>query len=78
MALFGMINAPFIYISVNIWRTLHPLTSVVPTLPIDMGLVLWYCFAAFFMLFLSLMSLRAELAMQEARIEELFLAGDES
>ena len=76
MALFGMVNSPFIYISVNIWRTLHPLTSVVPTLPVDMGRVLWYCFAAFFMLFLSLMSLRAELAMQERRIEELFLAED--
>ena len=77
MALFGMFNTPFIYVSVNIWRTLHPLTSVVPTLPVDMGIVLWYCFAALFMLFLALMSMRAELAMQERRIEELFLANDE-
>ena len=33
MALFGMANVPFIYVSVNVWRTLHPKTSVVPTLP---------------------------------------------
>ena len=30
MALFGMANVPFVYVSVNYWRTLHPKTSVVP------------------------------------------------
>src|ERR671938_1946649 len=30
LALFGMANVPFVYISVNYWRTLHPKTSVVP------------------------------------------------
>src|ERR1700753_2020356 len=30
LALFGMANRPFIYISVNYWRTIHPPTSVVP------------------------------------------------
>jgi heme exporter protein C len=77
LALFGMANVPFIYISVNVWRTLHPMTSVVPTLPVDMGAVLWFCFAALFLLFLALMSLRAELARQEARVEELFLASED-
>ncbi len=37
MALFGMANVPFIYVSVNVWRTLHPQTSVVPTLPVRDG-----------------------------------------
>jgi len=77
IALFGMANVPFIYVSVNIWRTLHPLTSVVPTLPVDMGGVLWFCFAAFLLLFLALMNLRAELARQEARVETLFLAAED-
>ncbi|MCK7529362.1 MAG: cytochrome c biogenesis protein CcsA [Ignavibacteriales bacterium] len=31
MALFGMANVPFVYVSVNYWRTLHPKTSVVMT-----------------------------------------------
>ncbi len=35
LAVFGMANAPFVYISVNVWRTLHPKTTVVPTLPVD-------------------------------------------
>ena len=30
LALFGLANVPFIYVSVNVWRTLHPKTSVVP------------------------------------------------
>ena len=30
LALFGMANVPFIYISVNYWRTIHPPTTVVP------------------------------------------------
>ena len=38
LALFGMANVPFIYISVNYWRTIHPATTVVPTLPVLDGL----------------------------------------
>src|SRR5512133_2433442 len=32
MAVFGMANVPFVYVSVNVWRTIHPTTRVVPTL----------------------------------------------
>jgi len=78
MALFGMLNVPFIYVSVNVWRTLHPQTSVVPTLPTDMGIPLWFCFAAFTMLFLALLTLRATLELQRARVEALYLAEDEA
>ena len=38
LAVFGMATSPFVYLSVNIWRTIHPLTSVVPTLPVDFAL----------------------------------------
>jgi heme exporter protein C len=78
MALFGMLNVPFIYVSVNVWRTLHPMTSVVPTLPTDMGIPLWFCFAAFTMLFVALLNLRATLALQQARVEALYLDEDEA
>ena len=78
MALFGMLNVPFIYVSVNVWRTLHPMTSVVPTLPTDMGIPLWFCFAAFTMLFIALLTLRATLELQRARVEALYLAEDEA
>ena len=78
MALFGLVNVPFIFVSVNVWRTLHPQTSVVPTLPVEMGAPLWFCLTAFLLLFLALMSMRAGLARQRARIEALYLSEDEA
>ena len=78
MALFGMANVPFIYVSVNYWRTLHPQTSVVPTLPVEMGVPLWFCVTAFTLLFVVLLSLRVRLEHQRARVEALYLAEDEA
>jgi heme exporter protein C len=77
LALFGMANVPFIYVSVNYWRTFHPPTSVVPTLPVEMGIPLWYCVTAFTLLFVILLRLRARLEHQRARVEALYLAEDE-
>jgi heme exporter protein C len=78
MALFGMANVPFIYVSVNYWRTFHPLTSVVPTLPVAMGIPLWYCVIAFTLLFIVLLRMRTRLEHQRARVEALYLLEDES
>jgi heme exporter protein C len=77
LALFGMANVPFIYVSVNYWRTFHPPTSVVPTLPVEMGIPLWYCVTAFTLLFIVLLRLRAGLEHQRSRVEALYLAEDE-
>ena len=57
LALFGLANVPFVYISVNYWRTIHPKTSVVPTLPVDMGLALWFSVACFLLLYVLLLRL---------------------
>jgi hypothetical protein len=56
----------------------HPQTSVVPTLPVQMGGPLWFCLTAFLLLFLALMSMRARLERQRVRIENLYLAEDEA
>lgn len=77
MSLFGMATVPFIFVSVNYWRTLHPQTSVVPSLPVSMGGPLWFCFAAFFMFFLLLMQMRVRLERQRAAVEAYFLNEDE-
>jgi heme exporter protein C len=77
LALFGMANVPFIYISVNYWRTIHPATTVVPTLPASMGLPLWFCFAAFLLLFVLLLRLRIWLEEQRGRLDALYLMLDE-
>jgi heme exporter protein C len=77
LALFGLANVPFIYISVNFWRTIHPQTSVVPTLPVSMGFPLWFCVLSFLLAFLLLLRLRIRLEEQRARLDVLYLSLDE-
>ena len=77
VALFGMANVPFIYISVNYWRTIHPATTVVPTLPTSFGVPLWFSFTAFLLLFMLLLRMRVRLEEQRARLDVLYLSLDE-
>ena len=76
VAIFGMANIPFVYLSANIWRTLHPPTSVVPTLPSSMGGPFWFCVAAFMLLFSVLFMLRVRLSAEQAALDALFLEED--
>jgi heme exporter protein C len=71
VGMFGMALVPFVYWSVNFWRTLHPKTTVLPTLPASMGLPLWWSFVAFTFLFMALMALRM-------RVERLRAAADDA
>jgi heme exporter protein C len=77
LALFGMANVPFVYISVNYWRTIHPQTSVVPTLPVAMGFPLWFCVMTFILCFVLLLKMRVRLEEQRARLDALYLSLDE-
>jgi heme exporter protein C len=77
-ALFGAATTPFVYYSVNIWRTIHPKTSVVPTLGPDMGIPFAFCSVAFILLFVVLLLLRLNLAERQAALDELYLAHEES
>jgi heme exporter protein C len=77
LAMFGMANVPFVYWSVNVWRTLHPKTTVVPNLDPAMRPAFWWCVAAFLLLYLALLAARARLEAQRARVEELYLALDD-
>jgi heme exporter protein C len=77
LALFGTANVPFIYVSVNYWRTIHPATTVVPKLPFSMGFPLVFCLAAFLLLFVLLMKIRIRVAEQQSRLDALYLALDE-
>jgi heme exporter protein C len=77
MAIFGMANVPFVYVSVNIWRTMHPTTSVVPTLDPGMRGPFWFCVLAFLVLAGLLLALRARLEQRRADVEHLHLLADE-
>lgn len=74
VGLFGMVLAPFVYWSVNLWRTMHPKTSVVPTLPQTMAGPLIWCLIAFFVLYLALLLVRMRLEATRVALDRAFLA----
>ena len=76
VALFGMANVPFVYWSVNVWRTLHPKTSVIPSLQPGMRGPFWFCVVAFLLLFSLLLALRMELEKRRQQLDELYLAAE--
>jgi len=71
VALFGMANVPFIYWSVNVWRTMHPKTTVVPSLVPEMRFPFYWCMVAFLLLFMALLKTRVRLAEQQASLDLL-------
>src|SRR5437016_4616449 len=77
VGLFGVAVSPFVYVSVNIWRTVHPLNTVVPTLRAGMFGPFWFCSVAFLLLFGLLLTLRVNLAERQSLMDDLYLAEDE-
>jgi heme exporter protein C len=74
VALFGMANVPFVYWSVNVWRTVHPKTTVVMTLQPGMRGPFWWCVAAFMLLYVLLLVARTRVETRRAELDGLFLA----
>lgn len=77
VAIFGAAVSPFVYVSVNIWRTMHPKTSVVPDVlmnPQGMAAPLLVSMAAFVVLFVLLLNLRVRLAERQDALDDLYLA----
>jgi heme exporter protein C len=73
VALFGMANVPFVYLSVNWWRTIHPKTTVVTTLATGMRGPFWWCAASFLLAAGLLLAARVRLETARARLDELYL-----
>jgi heme exporter protein C len=71
VALFGMANVPFIYWSVNVWRTMHPKTSVVMTLGPEMRFPLYWSLVAFLLLYIALLQARVRLAEHQDALDLL-------
>jgi heme exporter protein C len=74
VALFGMANVPFVYWSVNMWRTVHPKTTVVMTLQPAMALPLLLSTLAFIGLYVLMLTARVRLENRRAELDALFLA----
>jgi heme exporter protein C len=78
LGILGMANVPFVYKSVDVWRTLHPKTSVVPTLPPTLAWVFWFSFAAFLLLYVLLLTSRVRVEEQRAKLEAVYLDLEEA
>jgi heme exporter protein C len=73
VGIFGAVNIPFVYYSVNWWRTIHPKTSVVPTLGPGMRGTFWFCTLAFMLLMVLLVAARVRLERHRALVNDLYL-----
>lgn len=74
VGVFGTALVPFVYVSVNYWRTIHPSTDVVRSLPPEMAWPFRWSMLAFMFLFAALMMLRVRLEAGRAALEEAYVA----
>jgi heme exporter protein C len=77
VALFAAIDVPLIYKSVDIWRTVHPKTTVVPSLDARMKPAFWSAFALITLVWALLLTVRVRLERARTELAELRLDADE-
>jgi len=77
VALFAAIDVPLIYKSVDIWRTVHPKTTVVPLLDASMKPAFWSAFALITLVWALLLTVRVRLERARTELAELRLDADE-
>ena len=77
LAIFGMANVPFVYYAAHLWRTVHPSTSVVPTLVAGMRGPFWYSVMCYMLLFAVLLTARVRIEEQYAALDRLYLESDD-
>ena len=74
VGLFGMALVPFVYWSVNVWRTLHPTTNVARTLPPEMAAPFRLGILSFLVLYLALLLVRVRLERGRAALDDAYVA----
>ncbi len=74
LAIFGAVNVPVIYYAVKIWKTTHPTTDVVPSLPSSMWAAFWPCLGALLLCSLGLMAIRIRQLCLADTLDELWVA----
>jgi heme exporter protein C len=74
VGIFGMFVAPFVYFSVKMWRTMHPTTDVLPTLPKPLAEPLLWCTVGVMALYCALLLVRARVERNRALLETAYIA----
>ncbi len=80
MGIFGAATAPFVYKSVDWWRTVHPKTSVMMSLgetSPEMWSVVLFCTGMFMLLFLAMLVARTRLEGLRAELDQLYLSAED-
>ncbi len=77
LGLFAAVNVPLVYKSVDIWRTIHPQTTVVRTLDPGMRPAFWASFVLISLVFGILLALRMRLEKARALLAELRLEAED-
>jgi len=77
LALFAAVDVPLVYKSVDIWRTVHPQTTVVPSLDPRMRPAFWAAFALITLVWGILLTLRVRLEDLRATLDDLDLLTDD-
>ena len=80
MGIFGGATAPFVYKSVDWWRTVHPKTSVMTSLgqtSPEMWYVVLFCTATILLFMGLLLAVRVRLEEQRAALDQLYLAAED-
>jgi heme exporter protein C len=72
VAIFGTALVPFVYWSVKIWRTQHPTTDVVATLPPEMSWPLRWSMMALGLLYVALLIVRTRIENGRAELEDAY------
>jgi heme exporter protein C len=76
LAIFGAIDVPIIYYAVKIWKTNHPQTGVVGSLPQSMWNTLFVCLGALMCLSTALVWIRARQARTEFQLDGAWIDAD--
>jgi heme exporter protein C len=80
MGIFGAATSPFVYKSVDWWRTIHPQTTVMKTLG-DKWPGAWYlvlfCTFAFLLLTVLLLAARVRLEAMRSELDRMYLAAED-
>ncbi len=76
LAIFGAIDVPIIYYAVKIWKTTHPSTGVVGSLPPSMWTSVWFCLAALLATSVAFVWIRAGQERVAIALDEAWIAAD--
>lgn len=78
LAAFAIVLVPLVYYSVKIWKTIHPQTSVVGSLPAELWSSLWLCVGGLLALCTGLVLVRRRLVQSEQALDGAWVRFDEA